>query len=144
MRLLCTAMAALILAAPSAAAAQEVPHTHSFKALPETTVTGVIESVNDEGSSTCEVCQGCADCVGTHLVIRKGPDRIEVHLAPAWFLECSGFVFDAGDVVTVTGMRIDVGRRHGIAAREVRRADEVMKFRDAYGLPLWRRELTEP
>ena len=118
-------------------------HTHSFAPFPETTIDGTVDRVEHAGSDACEACQACAECTGTHLVVRKGTARIEVHLAPAWFLERSGFVFSPGEAVSITGTRITVSRHHGILAREVRRDDVVMKFRDEHGLPLWRRELTE-
>jgi hypothetical protein len=144
MRLPGILVAVFVAAAAARGAAQTVPHTHSFKALPEITITGVVDRVEYDASTACEVCQACAACGGVHLVLRKGSDRIEAHLAPAWFLERSGFEFEPGDVVSVTGTRIVVGQERGIAAREVRRDGDVMKFRDEHGLPLWRRELTEP
>lgn len=116
---------------------------HSSKPFPEKTITGVVDSVDEDGSTACEICQACAACGGVHLVLRKDGERVEVHLAPAWFLDRSGFLFEPGDVVVVTGTRIRIGRDHGIAAREVRRGTEVMKFRDEHALPLWRRVLTD-
>lgn len=117
-------------------------HTHSVKPFHEITVSGVIQLVVDEGSPACEMCQACSDCAGTHLVLDVRGKRTEIHLAPRWFLDRSGFDFSPGDVVSVTGTRITIQREHGIAAHEVRRGDVVMKFRDEHGLPLWRRALT--
>lgn len=143
MRLMLYALIAFALGLSAPLAAQIDSHTHAFTPLPETTVRGVVERVVDAGSLRCELCQACSDCRGTHLVLRKGGGWIDVHLAPPWFLERSGFVFFPGDVVSVTGNRIAIGDEHGIAACEVRRDGVVMKFRDEHGLPLWRRELTD-
>ena len=143
MRLMLCAVIAFAAGMSAPVAAQTDPHTHAFTPLPETTVRGMIEGVVEAGSLRCELCQACSDCSATHLVLRKGGGWIEVHLAPPWFLERSGFVFLPGDVVSVTGSRITIGDAHGVAAREARRDAVVMKFRDEHGLPLWRRELTD-
>ena len=115
----------------------------AFAPFPETTIDGVVEHIDDGGSGACEACQACVECAGTHLVLRKGSARVDVHLAPAWFLDRSGFAFAPGDLVSVTGTRITIQRERGILAREVRRGRELMRFRDEHGLPLWRRELTD-
>jgi hypothetical protein len=127
---------------PSIGGAQYV-EPPAFTPFPETTIIGVVERIDDSGSDACEACQACSDCTGSHLWLRKGTSRIEVHLAPAWFLERSGFAFSAGDVVSVIGTRITIRKQRGIVAREVHRGNETMRFRDEHGLPLWRRELTE-
>ena len=144
MRLRRTSLIVLALWGMSTTAgAQAGDHTHIFKPLPEATIEGVVERVDDDGREACPACQACLDCTGTHLVLRKGAARIEVHLAPAWFLERSGFDFAPGDVVLVTGTPITIRRVRAVVAREVRRGTVVMTFRDEHGLPLWRRELTE-
>lgn len=137
-------VALLTLLVPVAVAlAQPGFRTPAFAPFPETTIDGVVERIDEAGSDACEACQACYECAGAHLVLRKGSARIEVHLAPAWFLDRCGFVFEAGDQVSVTGTKITIRRQRGIVAREVRRGGEVMRFRDEYGLPLWRRELTD-
>lgn len=136
---------ALLLAGIAArATAQPGSHTHAFTPLPESTVAGIVQSVDYGPQGPCEACFACDRCQGAHLVLRKGGERVEVHLAPAWYLDRCGYELEPGEVVAVTGTRIALGRGHGVLAREVRRGDEVMKFRDEHGLPLWRRELTEP
>jgi hypothetical protein len=135
-------LALLVLVMGSVGRAQSGFQTPAFAPFPETTIDGVVERIEEAGSDACEACQACADCTGVHLVLRKGSARIDVHLAPAWFLDRSGFALAPGEQVSVTGTRITIRRQRGIVARELRRGREVMRFRDERGLPLWRRELT--
>ena len=142
MLLLLGALAVLSCSFLPAGDMQTGPPAQSVRPFHEITVSGVIQLVVDDGSPACEICQACSDCAGTHLVLDVRGRRTDIHLAPRWFLDRSGFDFSPGDVVSVTGTRITIQREHGIAAREVRRGDVVMKLRDEHGLPLWRRALT--
>jgi hypothetical protein len=107
------------------------------------TVTGIVESISETGLVGCEACDACSDCSGTHLVLRTRTSHYDVHLAPPWFLELHGFVFSAGDTITVVGTRIRSPIWRGLSARQVTRDRTVMTFRDEHGLPLWRRMTTD-
>jgi hypothetical protein len=118
------------------AAGQGVP------AAKEETVTGTVESVHQDGLEGCELCDACSDCAATHVSLRTRSRRIEVHLAPAWFLDALELAPTIGEELTVTGARVRLPKARGLAAREVRLRNIVFRLRDEHGLPLWRRSLT--
>jgi hypothetical protein len=136
-------MAGAVLLGTVPASAQTSGHTHHFKPLPEVTVAGTVEGIRNTGCDGCEACEACSDCCGVHLTLRTASALLEVHLAPAWFLERQRFHFAPGDEITVTGTRITLPKGHAVVAREVTREGVVMKLRDEHNLPLWRALLTE-
>lgn len=136
------AMLSTVVLWASPAAAQTDRHTHEFNALPEVTITGIVEEIRNTGCIGCEACEACSDCCGVHLVLRwRSP--LDVHLAPAWFLERQKFLFSPGDAITVTGTRIALPKGRAIVARQVTKRGTVMMFRDEHHLPLWRGVLSE-
>jgi hypothetical protein len=138
------ATASVVTALSLPADRQPGPHTHRFEGFPEVTVTGVVESISETGPVGCEACDACSDCAGSHLVLRTRTGHYEVHLAPAWFLQLHGFVFNRGDTITVTGTRTRAVVWRGLTARQVTKDGTVMTLRDEHGLPLWRRMATDP
>jgi hypothetical protein len=60
-----------------------------------------------------------------------------VQIGPKDFVERSHFKINAGEVLTVTGMPIEINRRNVVLAREVRSVSGVFTVRDAVGLPRW-------
>jgi hypothetical protein len=143
MRTTMIVLAVLVTAATTGRAGQSGAQPHRAKDFPEVTITGVVESFSDTGLVGCESCDACDDCAGSHVVVRTRTAHYEVHLAPAWFLELHGFVFNPGDTITVAGNRIRSPIWRGITARTVTRDGVVMRFRDEHGLPLWRRIPTD-
>jgi hypothetical protein len=67
---------------------------------------------------------------------------VAVEIGPKEFVERSGFKLRAGQTVTVVGMRIVVGNRDMILAREITTGDSVFLVRDRNGEPIW--ELDRP
>jgi hypothetical protein len=74
---------------------------------------------------------------GSHLLVKSPDETLEVALGPQWFLADKKYVFAVGDVITVTGARFKRANRDAIMAREIKKGDATMTFRDAKGVPLW-------
>jgi hypothetical protein len=74
---------------------------------------------------------------GVHMIVLTGKDSLSVHLGPGWFLQ-GKLGIGAGDKVTVTGSRVTIDGKPALIAAEVKIGQEVLKLRDAQGLPLWR------
>lgn len=74
---------------------------------------------------------------GSHLLVKSGLETLDVALGPQWFLADKKYVFAVGDVITVTGARVKRANRDAIVAREVKKGEQSMTFRDAKGFPLW-------
>jgi hypothetical protein len=132
------ALVAASMALADAAGAQEGSDTRRFTPMREVTVSGIVEVVGDDGVDGCELCEACSDCRGVHVLLATRSGRVEVHLAPAWFLERLWFP-SPGEHVTVAGTRLRLSRGHGVAAHEVHAGRTTIRLRDEYGLPLWRR-----
>ncbi len=79
--------------------------------------------------------EGMAD--GLHLLLRSREETIPVHLGPLWFLERQDFSLGAGDAVEVTGSRVKFEGMPAVIAAEVKKADNVLRLREASGFPLW-------
>jgi DNA/RNA endonuclease YhcR with UshA esterase domain len=97
----------------------------------EAVFKGTVEDVQDR---QCPVTGG----LGTHLTLRQ-PDGsvMEVHLALSRFVRQYELVFQKGDVVEITGVKVKFEGADTIFARKIkRRADEFL-FRDTDGKPLW-------
>jgi hypothetical protein len=75
----------------------------------------------------------------TEITLKTDKETIPVHLGPAWYLDQQNFKIAQGDRVEVTGSRLTRPRRTFIVAAEVKKGPEVLKLRDAQGLPLWPR-----
>ncbi len=74
---------------------------------------------------------------GVHLVLKTGQETIDVHLGPFWYVEKQGLIFAPGDKVEVTGSRVTYQEKPAIIAGEVKKGGQVLKLRDAAGVPLW-------
>jgi hypothetical protein len=143
MRTIFIALIALWVAASSPGLAQEKSGPHTAGEAADVTVIGTIEVVPENGLAGCQLCEACSDCRAMHLVLRTRSGRVDVHLAPAWFLARLEFTASLGDVVTVIGSRTRLPKGRGVAAHEVHSGNTVFRLRDEHGLPLWRRMLTD-
>ena len=77
---------------------------------------------------------------GAHLLLRRGNDILEVHLADADYLRTHNIGFSQGEEVTVVGMNIESADFSAIVARQVVRARRAYSFRDPRGRPLWTKQ----
>ncbi|MGA8149943.1 MAG: hypothetical protein WB952_03270 [Terriglobales bacterium] len=97
----------------------------------EATFRGTVEEVRDR---QCPV----SGAMGSHLILRlSGSKTIEVHLATTKFVKTYGLVFNKGDEITVTGVKVQFEGVETIFAREITRGDDTFVFRDKNGVPIW-------
>jgi hypothetical protein len=74
---------------------------------------------------------------GVHFTLKTEKATIPVHMGPGWYVEKQGVSIAAGDKVEVTGSRITYQGKPAIIAAEVKKGDQVLKLRDAAGIPAW-------
>jgi len=74
---------------------------------------------------------------GMHLRVRKDGGIIPVHVGPTWFLNDYDFYIGEGDVITITGSRIEYEGEPAILASEIKKGEDVLKLRDEKGRPVW-------
>jgi DNA/RNA endonuclease YhcR with UshA esterase domain len=75
--------------------------------------------------------------VGTHITLKQDAGTIEVHLAPATFLNKYEIEIKKGDQVEVLGARITFEGKPALIARVVSEDKITYAFRDSSGKPLW-------
>jgi hypothetical protein len=74
---------------------------------------------------------------GVHVVLKADAEEISVHLGPQWYLENQDVKLEPGDKVEITGSRVTMQGKPTLIAAEVRKGDNVLKLRDAAGIPVW-------
>jgi DNA/RNA endonuclease YhcR with UshA esterase domain len=97
----------------------------------EATFKGTVVDVIDRH---CPMSGG----MGTHLMLKQADgSMIEVHLATTKFVKSFDLVFNKGDKIEVTGVKVNFEGKETIFAREVTRGSETFVFRDKNGAPIW-------
>ncbi len=94
----------------------------------ETNLKGTVEDVK-------QATRG--QMVGTHLIVKAGPDTTEVALGPSKFITSKGFSFAKGDAVEVTGSKVTMNGKEYVIAREVVKDGKTLTLRDKNGTPAW-------
>jgi DNA/RNA endonuclease YhcR with UshA esterase domain len=90
-----------------------------------------VEEVKDRH---CPVSSG----TGSHLMLKQADGMvIEVHLALTKFVTQYELVFQKGDVLEVTGVKVKFEGADTIFARKIKRGNDEFLFRDGDGKPLW-------
>jgi hypothetical protein len=74
---------------------------------------------------------------GVHLVLHTDAETVPVHLGPAWYAKAQPVQIHAGDIVEVTGSRVPCDGKPVIMAAQIKRGNEVAKYRKISGRPLW-------
>jgi hypothetical protein len=74
---------------------------------------------------------------GVHLLVKTNNETISVHLGPSWFIDNQEIRIEPKDHVEITGSRVMLDGKPAIIASEVREGDEVLRLRDANGIPIW-------
>ena len=74
---------------------------------------------------------------GVHVVLKTDKGEVSVHLGPQWYLENQDVEIAPGDKLEITGSRATIQKQPALIAAEVRKGDEVLKLRDAAGVPVW-------
>ena len=72
-----------------------------------------------------------------YLVLKSGPDAIQIFLCPKKFLEDMGIDFKANDEVEVTGSKIKQDGADVTLAREVVKGGDTLTLRFKDGKPAW-------
>jgi hypothetical protein len=72
-----------------------------------------------------------------YLVMKSGPDAVQVFLCPKKFLDDMGMVFKADDEIEVTGSKIKVDGADLMLAREVTKGGDTLTLRFKDGKPAW-------
>ena len=74
---------------------------------------------------------------GVHFTLKTAKETIPVHLGPSWYVEKQAVAVAPGDKVEVNGSRVTYEGKPAIIAAEVKKGGQVLKLRDANGVPAW-------
>jgi hypothetical protein len=72
-----------------------------------------------------------------HLTLKTDKETVRVMLGPSTYLDQQPVKITKGDQVEVKGFRQTRPRGTVITAQEVKKGDQVLKLRDAQGIPLY-------
>ena len=95
------------------------------------TVSGVVQRVEQVKG------KGGGRGYGIHLLLKTDKEEIAVHLGPGWYVEKQPLKIAPQDQIEVRGSRITYEGKPVILAAEVKKGDQVLKLRDAAGIPAW-------
>ena len=96
-----------------------------------------VETLSGEVVSVEKFTPGRRMSYGVHFTLKTDKETIPVHLGPSWFMDKQAMTIAAGDKVEVTGSRITYEGNPTIIAAEVKKGGQVLKLRDAAGVPAW-------
>ena len=96
-----------------------------------------VETVSGEVVNVDKFAPGKRMSYGVHFTLKTDKETIPVHLGPSWYMEKQAVTIAAGDKVEVTGSRITYEGKPTIIAGEVKKGGQVLKLRDAAGIPAW-------
>jgi len=96
-----------------------------------------VETLSGEVVSIDKFTPGRKMSYGVHFTLKTEKETIPVHLGPSWFMEKQAVTIAPGDKVEVTGSRIMYQGKPAIIAGEVKKGGQVLKLRDAAGVPAW-------
>ena len=105
-------------------------HPPRYDTAAEMTLHGVVQDVRNF------YCPISGD-EGTHLTVATDGGTVEVHVAPARFLNGQKWQFFRGDEVEVVGSRIIYHGHEALIARTIARGNQTVAVRKADGKPLW-------
>ena len=74
---------------------------------------------------------------GVHLQLKTQEEILPIRLGPFWYLDRQPTQIQEGDEIEVTGSRIILKKTSVLIASEVRRGDQILRLRDASGVPAW-------
>jgi len=96
-----------------------------------------VETLTGEVVSVDKFTPGKRMSYGVHFTLKTEKETIPVHLGPSWYMEKQAVTIAQGDKVEVTGSRITYEGKPTIIAGEVQKGGQVLKLRDAAGVPAW-------
>jgi uncharacterized protein YdeI (BOF family) len=73
----------------------------------------------------------------TELILKNGPDTLQIYTSPKPFQDEMGINFTKGEEIAVTGSKIKQEESEVILAREIVRGTDTLMFRDDKGKPIW-------
>jgi hypothetical protein len=100
--------------------------------------TKTVETITGEMVAVNRVTPEKGRAGGVHLMVKTEKEEIAVYLGPQWYVDEQAVKLETKDRVEVRGSRVSFEGKPAIIAAEVKRGDQVLKLRDAAGLPLWR------
>jgi len=96
-----------------------------------------VETLSGEVVSVDKFTPGRKMSYGVHFTLKTEKEAIPVHLGPSWYMEKQAVTIATGDKVEVTGSRITYEGKPTIIAGEVKKGGQVLKLRNAAGVPAW-------
>jgi hypothetical protein len=96
-----------------------------------------VETLSGEVVKVDKFTPGRRMSYGVHFTLKTEKETIPVHLGPSWYLANQAVTIAPGDKVEVTGSRISYQGNPTIIAAEVKKGGQVLKLRDAAGVPAW-------
>jgi len=96
-----------------------------------------VETLSGDVVSVERFTPGRRMSYGVHFILKTDKETISVHLGPSWNVEKQPLTLAPGDKVEVTGSRITYQGQPAIVAQEVKKGGQVLKLRDANGVPAW-------
>ena len=96
-----------------------------------------VETVTGQVVSLEPITSRRGNCQGIGLTINMGESNIVVHLGPQWYLDKQTMKLTSGDMVEIKGSKVFRRREDVFIAAEVKRGSDVLKLRDASGVPAW-------
>jgi hypothetical protein len=74
-----------------------------------------------------------------NLLLQTGKETIAVQLGPAWYIDKQTPRIQPNDTIKVTGSRVTMDGRSIIVAADVTKENELLRLREAKGIPVWPR-----
>ena len=96
-----------------------------------------VETVSGEVVSMEKFTPGQKMSYGVHFTLKTDKETVAVHLGPSWYIEKQAVTIAPGDKMEVTGSRVTYQGQPAIIAAEVKKGGQVLKLRDANGVPAW-------
>lgn len=121
--------AVLALLVTGTAVAQSGEQAPAYKASAEIAVKGDVVGVRTHA--------GWMGWDGVYLDVRTQDETVQVHLAPASFLEMLDLAIAERDKVELKGCLAKVDGATVLLVREIRRDNVVINVRDPKGRPVW-------
>ena len=96
-----------------------------------------VETITGEVVSVDNITPVKGMSQGKHIMLKTAKETISVHLGPDWYIENQDIKIMPRDKVEVKGSRITFQGKPTIIAAEIKKGNEVLKFRDEKGFPVW-------
>jgi hypothetical protein len=74
-----------------------------------------------------------------NLLLQTGKGTIAVQLGPDWYIDKQKPRIHPNDTIKVTGSRVTMDGKSIIVAADVTKGNELLKLREANGIPVWPR-----